>query len=134
MKLLSIYFTTSVNPTVTSFKNFSNLKKLQLYIWCFNPCHHNLLSMRICFCACICWSFQFACSAYCPLYKCWLAAFHLNRVGTVPKMFQTNTSSSFEALIFQWSFDSCIHFCANHGWKIFLWFEYLVFNFVSDMR
>ena len=35
-----------------SFKNFNNSRKL--YIWCFNPCYHNL-PMRICSCVCICW-------------------------------------------------------------------------------
>ena len=49
-----------------SFKSFNKRKKL--YIWCFNPCHHNL-PMPICSCACIRWLFQFACSAYCFLYN-----------------------------------------------------------------
>ena len=62
------------------FENFNNLT--QLYIWCFNPCYHNL-PIRICSCTCICWLFQFACSAYCFLCKWRFAAFHLSRVGTV---------------------------------------------------
>ena len=62
------------------FKNFNNSRKL--YIWCFNPCYHNL-PIRICSCACICWLFQFTCSAYCFLYKWRFAAFHLSRVGIV---------------------------------------------------
>ena len=63
-----------------SFKNFNNSGKL--YIWCFNPCYHNL-PVCICSWAYFCWLFQFACSADCFLYKSRFAAFHLSRVGTV---------------------------------------------------
>ena len=63
-----------------SFKNFNYSRKL--YIWCFTPWYHNL-PMRISSCACICWLFQFACSACCFLYKWQFAVFHLSRVGTV---------------------------------------------------
>ena len=79
-KLLSSCFTTTVNQAATSFKNFNNSRKL--YIWCFNPCYHNL-PMRIYCCACICWLFQFSGSVYCFLYKWRFAVFHLSRVSTV---------------------------------------------------
>ena len=51
VKPQSICFTTTVNKSVTSFKDFNNSR--ELYIWCFIPCYHNL-PMRICSCACIC--------------------------------------------------------------------------------
>ena len=50
-----------------------------------------------------------------------------------PKIFHTRTGSSFEALIFQSSFDSCVSFLCFSWLKDFLWFEYLVLNLVSDM-
>ena len=50
-----------------------------------------------------------------------------------PKVFHTRTGSSFETLIFQSSFDSCVSFLYFSWLKDFLWFEYIVLNFVSDM-
>ena len=120
---------------------FKNFKKLQLYIWHFSPYYRNL---RRCIssCTCICWLFHFVCSAYFSLYKQRFTAFNLSLVGTFvltlygwycPNIFHAKTGSSFEALIFQCSFDICVSFLCFSPMKDFLWFEYLSWNFVFDM-
>ena len=48
-------------------------------------------------------------------------------------IFHTKTGSSSEALIFHSLFDSCVLFLCFSWLKDFLWFKYLVLNFVSDI-
>ena len=50
-----------------------------------------------------------------------------------PKISHTKTGSSFEASIFQSSFNSCESLFCFLWLKDFLWFKYLVSYFVSDM-
>ena len=119
MEFLSICFTTTVNQIATTSKYLKNFKKLQLYISCFSPCYRDLLR-RICSCACIRQSIQFACPVYCFSLKIAIYSFSFKQsrhcfVLTFygwhsPKISYTKTGSFFEALILQSSFDSCVSF------------------------
>ena len=80
MKLLWICSTTTVNQAATSFKNFNNLKKVQLYICV--PIHATITCQGI-FVPVPTFADYFSSlvQAYCSLYKWRFAAFHSSRVG-----------------------------------------------------
>ena len=126
---MSICFTITVNQTATSLKNFNNAMNLQLYIWYFNPCYHNL-PRHIFSRACIFWLFKFASSAYFPSTNGNLSSFSFKQSGHrfvltlylwyCPKIFHTKSGSSFKPLFFQNSFDSCQSFLSFSCLKDFL--------------
>ena len=127
MKFLSICFTITVNQIATSFKKFKNLKKLQLYIRCFNQfylflCLHLLIfSVRL-----------FSILLPLPIAIC-SNSFKQSRHHLVLMLYGWYCGPSFEALILSSSFDSCGSFLCFLWLTDFLLFEYLVLSFVSDM-
>ena len=136
MEFLSISFTTTVYQIATSSKNFKNFNitpevSVHFIVTCqgvFIPVpafadYFSSLVQHIVQQAAIC-SFSFKHSRH---------RFLLTLYGWYcPKIFHTKTDSSFEAVLLS-SFDNCVSFLCFSWLKDFLWFDYLVLNFVSDM-